>query len=42
LNEGHRAGNSKFQSKVHGKWRSDAIEAYELGIDEQVAYTAAM
>jgi hypothetical protein len=35
--------NSKFQSKLHGRWRSDAIEAYdELGIDEQVAYTAAM
>ena len=39
LNHGRRSGNSKYQSKLHGRWRSDAIEAYdELGTDEQLAY----
>ena len=43
LNAGRRAGNSKHQSKLHGRWRSDAIEAYdELGLDEQIMYTAVM
>ena len=43
LNAGRRAGNTRHQSKLHGRWRSDAIEAYdELGLDEQLEYTQAM
>ena len=43
LNHGRRAGNSRFMAKMHGSWRSDAIEAYdELQEDEMAAFTARM
>lgn len=43
LNHGRRCGNSRFMSKMHGRWLSDAIEAYEeLQEDEMAAFTAVM
>ena len=43
LNHGRRSGNSRFMAKMHGRWRSDAIEAYdELQEDEMASFTAVM
>ena len=43
LNHARRRGNSRFMAKMHGRWRSDAIDAYdELGDDEMAAFTAVM
>ena len=43
LNHGRRCGNSRFMAKMHGRWRSDAIEFYdELQEDEMAAFSAVM
>ena len=43
LNHARRSGNSRFMAKAHGRWRSDAIEAYdELQEDEMAAFTRVM
>jgi hypothetical protein len=43
LNHGRRSGNSRFMAKLHGRWMSDAIEAYdEMQEDEMAAFTAVM